>query len=488
MFSKLSEHDLIKGVFKSKFSQMMTPLNKESDWLHSKGPEYMWIGLVLYSGSRTDNMEKIMMFLTKLSEVVDTENNMSFPTISALLNLNDVDKIKIIDIMKLYFDLSEFSPLTIVLPDDEKVLTNSFYSRNDIFETRLNKLTKLLDEITDQYSQLSTDIRYFILYYKMLQGKLHFIDSESQMMDALKVYPYLEEGTSEIGLIGSQIRAMEIAISLTEDIDYSFSSLFWDNISQLTDCEVFSVTINKENNVDLQEIKREVYLVLQYYRDLLQNIEHFNDKLYVLTSILTYSYKRLLELINHELQYTISGRSIVRSCIENYVMTKYLIAEEDFHENIWEEYQYYGIGGYKLISERYIENSPELAPSHVNFQYLNLLVSEFIDKEFIDMDTRYFGAGNIKRKFEKVGEKDLYSYQYDYDSQFEHGLWGAIRESSILKCDSPGHQFHGIPDIDDVQELPDVSSDIEMVLKKHLSVLKEIFPIPNEETNGGGIC
>ena len=305
MFSKLSEHDLIKGVFKSKFSQMMTPLNKESDWLHSKGPEYMWIGLVLYSGSRTDNMEKIMMFLTKLSEVVDTENNMSFPTISALLNLNDVDKIKIIDIMKLYFDLSEFSPLTIVLPDDEKVLTNSFYSRNDIFETRLNKLTKLLDEITDQYSQLSTDIRYFILYYKMLQGKLHFIDSESQMMDALKVYPYLEEGTSEIGLIGSQIRAMEIAISLTEDIDYSFSSLFWDNISQLTDCEVFSVTINKENNVDLQEIKREVYLVLQYYRDLLQNIEHFNDKLYVLTSILTYSYKRLLELINHELQYTI---------------------------------------------------------------------------------------------------------------------------------------------------------------------------------------
>ena len=82
------------------------------------------------------------------------------------------------------------------------------------------------------------------------------------------------------------------------------------------------MTINKENNVDLQEIKREVYLVLQYYRDLLQNIEHFNDKLYVLTSILTYSYKRLLELINHELQYTISGRSIVRSCIENYVMTK----------------------------------------------------------------------------------------------------------------------------------------------------------------------
>ena len=336
--------------------------------------------------------------------------------------------------MELYFDLSEFAPLTIVLPDNEKVLTKRFYTNNYSFENRLKRLNELLDEITDQYSQMSTDIRYFKLYYKMLQGKLVFNDSMFQMMDALEIYPDLEVEAPEIALIGSQIRSLEVAISLAEDIDYSFSNQFWNNISQLIDCEVFSVIINKENNVDLQEIRREVYQVLQYYRELLQNIEHFNNKLYVLTSILTYSYKRLLELINHELQYTISGRSIVRSCIENYVMTKYLITEEDSHENIWEEYQYYGIGSYKLISERYIEHSPESPPSHVNFQYLNLLVSEFINKEFIDMDTRYFGSGNIKNKFEKVGEKDLYSYQYDYDSQFEHGLWGAIRESSILKC------------------------------------------------------
>lgn len=483
MFSKLNEHDLIRGVFKSKFSQMVTPLDKQSDWLHSKGPDYMWIGLVLLSGNRTDSMKSIMMFLNKLLEVFDTENNMPLLTISTLLDLEDEDKLKIIDIMELYFDLSEFAPLTIVLPDNEKVLTKRFYTNNYSFENRLKRLNELLDEITDQYSQMSTDIRYFKLYYKMLQGKLVFNDSMFQMMDALEIYPDLEVEAPEIALIGSQIRSLEVAISLAEDIDYSFSNQFWNNISQLIDCEVFSVIINKENNVDLQEIRREVYQVLQYYRDLLQNIEHFNNKLYVLTSILTYSYKRLLELINHELQYTISGRSIVRSCIENYVMTKYLITEEDSHENIWEEYQYYGIGSYKLISERYIEHSPESPPSHVNFQYLNLLVSEFINKEFIDMDTRYFGSGNIKNKFEKVGEKDLYSYQYDYDSQFEHGLWGAIRESSILKCNSPGHQFHGIPDIDDIQELPDVSSDIDIVLKKYLSVIKEIFPIPNEEAN-----
>ena len=282
MFSKLNEHDLIRGVFKSKFSQMVTPLDKQSDWLHSKGPDYMWIGLVLLSGNRTDSMKSIMMFLNKLLEVFDTENNMPLLTISTLLDLEDEDKLKIIDIMELYFDLSEFAPLTIVLPDNEKVLTKRFYTNNYSFENRLKRLNELLAEITDQYSQMSTDIRYFKLYYKMLQGKLVFNDSMFQMMDALEIYPDLEVEAPEIALIGSQIRSLEVAISLAEDIDYSFSNQFWNNISQLIDCEVFSVIINKENNVDLQEIRREVYQVLQYYRDLLQNIEHFNNKLYVI--------------------------------------------------------------------------------------------------------------------------------------------------------------------------------------------------------------
>ncbi|MFX3799865.1 DUF5677 domain-containing protein [Streptococcus suis] len=47
-------------------------------------------------------------------------------------------------------------------------------------------------------------------------------------------------------------------------------------------------------------------------------------------------------------------------------------------------------------------------------------MSEFQNKEFIDMDTIYFGNGNIRQKFKQVGEDDLYKFYYDYDSQFEH--------------------------------------------------------------------
>lgn len=194
--------------------------------------------------------------------------------------------------------------------------------------------------------------------------------------------------------------------------------------------------------------------------------------------ILTYSYKRLLELVEHELQHSISGRTIVRSAVENYMMTKYLLKNENNHKNIWEEYQYYGIGNYKMIFERYREESPNIEKSHVKFNYLDLLTSEYVNKEFIDMDTRYFGNGNIRNKFKEVEEDFLYKYLYEYDSQFEHGLWGAIRESSVLKCTTSGHQFHGVPDIDNIQKMPDVGNDMISVMKKHIEIIGEAYPIP----------
>ena len=79
-----------------------------------------------------------------------------------------------------------------------------------------------------------------------------------------------------------------------------------------------------------------------------------------------------------------------------------------------------------MIFERYREESPNIEKSHVKFNYLDLLTSEYVNKEFIDMDTRYFGNGNIRNKFKEVEEDFLYKYLYEYDSQFEHGLWGVF--------------------------------------------------------------
>ena len=118
--------------------------------------------------------------------------------------------------------------------------------------------------------------------------------------------------------------------------------------------------------------------------------------------------------------------------------------------------------------------------SHVNYGYLEAIVNEYIDEEFIDMDTRYFNNQNIRLKAEEVDEKELYGLYYDYDSSFEHGLWGAIRESSLLKCNSPMHQYHCTLDVNNIQALPSVWNDCIYVMNKILLVIDTFINIPEE--------
>lgn len=69
---------------------------------------------------------------------------------------------------------------------------------------------------------------------------------------------------------------------------------------------------------------------------------------------------------------------------------------------------------------------------------------------------------------------------YDYDSSFEHGLWGAVRESALLKCDSPAHQYHCVPDYAGQQKLPLVWKDCVRIMNKILWIIDGYISIPKE--------
>lgn len=126
------------------------------------------------------------------------------------------------------------------------------------------------------------------------------------------------------------------------------------------------------------------------------------------------------------------------------------------------------MGLYKLVLARHRENGA-LEESHFDEKYIEALVNEFKGEEFIDMDTKYFDKQNIRLKAEDVGEKNLYGLYYDYDSSFEHGLWGAIRESSLLKCNNPAHKYHCVPDVEDEARLKTVLPDCIMIMNKTIS-------------------
>lgn len=476
MHSKLSDHEFKKGVFKSKFSQLMTSLGKDEDWAHSKSPEYIWLALILDAGDRTEQIEKCIYILQKMIDRISS----SPPILTNILDYNSKDIDKFISILKEVDVLELLSPLSLVLSSENEYFIRQLKGYLMTVEDRVDKFNSILEELIDHQSQLSTDIRYLIIYHSSLSDKFKIHISQKSMISELNDYPFLDINDERMRHIRPMIRSAELGVSSqTFNTKANFNKKFWKSIARYMDCEVFLLRFNKNEDVNLDELKTSLFESLKYYRDLIQNIKQNDTKLFVLTSILTYSYKRFLELVDHDLRQTISGRSIVRSCIENYMMTKYLLKNEAQHKDIWEEFQYYGIGNYKLIFERYREENPSIEDSHVQFEYLDLLVSEYIDKEFIDMDTRYFGNGNIRNKFKEVDEDFLYKYMYEYDSQFEHGLWGAIRESSVLKCTAAGHQYHGIPDVDNVQQLSDVGKDIQDILVNHLEVLNQVYPNPH---------
>jgi hypothetical protein len=114
----------------------------------------------------------------------------------------------------------------------------------------------------------------------------------------------------------------------------------------------------------------------------------------------------------------------------------FVLNNEVSHDDIWTEYQYYGIGQYKLIVERYKESGNELLNSHVMYDYMDLLVTEYKSKEFIDMDTSYFDKKNVREKAISVDEKELYGLYYNYESQAGH-LPVRVRRSFPSGTDTP---------------------------------------------------
>ncbi|QJC98379.1 hypothetical protein HC660_39320 [Bacillus mojavensis] len=478
--SKLSEHKFEKGKLITPFNQQFQGLLKEESWYYRRMPEYVWLGLIVNSGERNAKLEKCLRIMNCLHELESDEGKeIILPRMSLVFSLSNEKQKVFYNLLDELQVIESLGPLSLVFQNQSPEFLQSIKGYNSSIQKRIKQLNIILKELSDQHSNLSTDIRFLIVYKYMLSGKLQVLDN-SIFPEIISRYPYISHDEPEMQLYRPNIRTLEMGISTSFPKNFKFVSDFWKRVSLLTDCEVFYVNTEttKDESIDLKKYKQHVYDILNYYSKLLIETRPLDNRFLVLLGIATYSYKRLIELVDHNLEYTISGRSIMRSIIENYMMTKYLLLEEPNHDDIWREYQDYGIGQYKLIYGRYADDQPTIEGGHVPFEYINLLVSEFKNEEFIDIDTSYFGLGNIRSKFKKVNEEDLWKYYYDYDSIFEHGLWGAIRESSILKCSASGHQYHGIPDIDNFQKLSSVAHDCVMIMNKHLKLLEDQYNLP----------
>lgn len=468
--SSLSDHKIKKGKFITPFNEALGGIMKDNPWFQFRLPEYLWLGLVLKHYGRTDGLVKCNLLLRKVSE---HKALIELPKFSSILNLPDDEQIKLFNQFSEIIDNEVLSPLTAIFTFTDYHCFATHFLAQISLEERIEKINEVISESSYHQTEFATDLRFLVIYYMLLIEKLCM---PKHTLELLMKYPTLPHSDEAMRMIRPTIRATEVCMPNDNNSDYL--NTFWEGVSRLSHCELYAIKIEPKHN-ESEEYVLKIKEVLNYYTVLFTSSRPLDNKMLVILGIATYCYKRLIEVVEHDLYQTIVGRSVVRVLIESYIMLKYLLQNESSHKDIWTEYQYYGIGQYKLIVEKSRDVQRDLSNSHVMYDYMDLLVNEYKDEEFIDMDTSYFGNDTIRNKAQKVDERELYGLYYDYDSAFEHGLWGAIRESSLLKCNSPAHQYHCVPDIENEQKLKDIWCDCKETMDKIMQVLKKEYGLPD---------
>lgn len=476
--SKLTDHIFKKGKFITPWNNALGSLSRIQSWSQDRLPEYLWLALIMHKYGRKAGLEKTYYILNHLHEI---NKDISVPQFSLILKMNSENQYSFFSYVLKMTDKEILSPLTLLYTySDYPEFSKCFCNPQIPFVKRQQIIIDVLKECYFHQSEFATDIRFLVVYFSLLHGKICMPKEE---LDLILEFPHLEHTDEKMRIIRPSVRSTEMMLLNLETLDSQFLEDFWRRISKMSECNLYYINFPK-NTEDTNKYIELLYEIFDYLCGLFTATAPLNKKMLVLLGISTYSYKRLREIAEHDLYNTIAARSIVRTIIENYIMMKYLIKNEDSQDNIWDKFQYYGIGLYKVVLARSRETKKDLSDSHIDYRYLELLVNEYMDEEYIDMDTSYFDKQNIREKAIDVGEKELYGLYYDYDSSYEHGLWGAIRESSLLKCESPAHQFHCVPDYENKQNLKNVWPDCLRTMNKIISILDEIYSIPEPLIKG----
>ncbi len=473
--STLSQHTVKKGLAQIPLNAI--PNLNPTSWHEDRLPEYIWLGLILMNfKNRKEGIESIGLIFKAISKKV---NYLVKPKLSNIFSLTHEEQETIYKIIIDKIDYRILSPLTVIYRTEEYNLFNAYFYEESISVTeRIQTLSKAIKLYYDHQSHESTDLRYCISSLSIFQGKMHFSESQKDMTEMLIEYPYLEHKDEKMRSIRPFIRTLEMQ-EMPGTSNEKFANNFWKEISMKKECNPSWIKYEENDQVDNTMFIKNFQYILKYIKIKDKESSIFDHKYDVLIGSSVYLLKIFNDIVTNKLTNSILARNAFRTIIEVYIMMKYLLKVENEHLNIWEEYKVYGIGKYKLplLKER---DGIVSGTSHFYTPIIEFLVNEMKLEEFVDIDLRYFDKKNIKGKSVEVDESDLYNLSYEYDTNFVHGFWGAVRESSILQCEEVSHQYHLIPDFDLELNLPDISSDILEVLKKLQDIICDLYKVPSD--------
>jgi hypothetical protein len=473
--SGLSDHKIKKGILVTPLNEGLGDKLKLSSWAKERMPEYLWLGLILLQYGRKRGLELAGNILFEISKEIET---LSYPRISKIFSLSDGDQETIYEIICKYVDRDILAPLTLLYPSKHYPVFNEyFFVSHLLVEDRINIISEAIRVFSPHQSDEATDLRFLAISLMIMSGKVLLMEGLDPVIKSLKEYPYTDHEDEKMRMYRPTVRSMEGGMNFDEN-DTSFSSDFWRDFGMITPCNPMKIEF-PENTTDFKEFLADCRKVLEYVFFSNKEKALTEDKIDVIVGSINYALKILSEINDNSLGNSILGRHGLRTIIEIYIMLKYLLKREDEQSKIWEEYKLYGISKYKLVLLKARESNSIIdETSHFSLPVVEAIVNEIRWEEFIDVDFNYFDKQGIRDKSKVVGEKELYDLFYDYETSFTHGMWGAVRESSMLHCNSADHQFHAIPDIYNDQNLSDVKSDSNKIMILLYELLADQYEIP----------
>ncbi len=465
--STLKEHQQIKKTLVTPFNKHLGQLASFKSW-QSRMPNLLWLGLIINKYGHIDGLAKCYRIIEFMKNNNMETDNLNITTI---LLLDDNNKILLFDYINNLCEDKILDCLCLVI--DDKIFRQKFYKINKTSETRIKELKELVIECYSKFSYIGCDMRFFFSYHQAYIDKLKIMSNCSDTIAIFNEYYKLEHSEPIMGMYRSGIRAMEISFSmLSENLEYQTS--FWNTVGNMSECELYLLDYPKGDEKKMKDFYEDVEKEL--HNLIADNFEKKNeDKFIVISGLLTYAVKLLKDVCDNNLHNSISSRIILRTIMDVYMNIKYLILLEKDSSNVWREYQDYGLGKFKLIYKKAQENYKINENSHLTPEILEAIVNDNFDEETMDIDLGYFDKTSIIKKFEEIGEKELYDTLYDYDISYSHAHWGAIRESSVLKCDNALHQLHISSDESNQQSSKSTDYDYIMIFIKIFRVVSGQF-------------
>ncbi len=404
------------------------------------------------------------------------EYSICVPQFSKVCELSQNQRERFWSIVLKYVSRDVLAPFTIVAtPDIDDVFYNFFFEYSMNIDDGISIIFSIIKECNKFHDEFTADICFVVDWFYIKSRRLHISDKLGGLSQALTAYYEHEHSDKAMRAYRPAIRSAFQALC-SIDSSKEFSKLIWEKLGEISECNLFRIVWEGREDMSFLE---KVTKVMDYFAATNDN-KKMDTKYTVVMGLTCYIYKIYREIIEKNLQNDISGRILFRTMAESYINLKYIMLQEKEVPDVYSRFKAYGIGKYKLVMAKMREEK-YLVPddAQVNQKIMELFVNEDMDEAFVDTSFGYFDKTQISKKFTLCDEHMLYEIYYEYGTNFAHGFWGAIRESSMLICDNPIHNYHTVPDYHSEQNLRSVYGDCEMLMKKLFELISEYIDLPD---------